>query len=438
MISPPSVAWKLMLGEEPRKAIERFLDAGMLAQASLSEHLAKFTVAELKDMLRERELPLSGRKNDLILRLVQSDAEGMKQAISGLIVLECSEKGREAWQRYQARVNSDPDSHSKLKELLIRWGPKSIKWLKRHLEELAIGGVIGGVLGDLVYDLYIKERFVEREVKPPEPPPARSFPLPTPEPTIAPPLRQTEREAEPPESPSEKPPPITPIPGGVEPIAAEKQLALAHASRGWANLEKGNFPQALVEFSRALELNPRGASYHGRAIAHRRTDNPRQAVADSDKSIELQPQQSSYYHSRGNVYCDLGELQQAFADYNRAIELAPHLYLGYSGRADVYRDLGKPQQALADLNKAIELCPQEQTHICAQGKELALPRLYYKRALVYRDLGKRQQAAADYRKVLELSDNPDLLDTAKGRLMALEVWGKIKARLDLRGKQKRG
>lgn len=98
-----SDAWKTALGENPKQAIKRFLDEDMLVQADLSAQLDyKFKAAELKDIAKKRGLTVSGRKGDLIQRLIQADPEGMKQAVSGLTVLLCSEDGREIAEQYLA------------------------------------------------------------------------------------------------------------------------------------------------------------------------------------------------------------------------------------------------------------------------------------------------------------------------------------------------
>ena len=98
-----SDAWKTALGENTKQAIKRFLDEGMLVQADLNAKLDyKFKAAELKDMLKKRGLTLSGRKGDLIQRLIQADPEGMKKAVSGLTVLLCSEHGQEITEQYLA------------------------------------------------------------------------------------------------------------------------------------------------------------------------------------------------------------------------------------------------------------------------------------------------------------------------------------------------
>ena len=76
--SKTSGYWEKQLGETPQKAIERFLDEGVLVHADFSEHLtSKFKVTELKGMLEVRGLPVSGRKSELISRLVHADPEGL-------------------------------------------------------------------------------------------------------------------------------------------------------------------------------------------------------------------------------------------------------------------------------------------------------------------------------------------------------------------------
>ena len=95
--------WEEVLNESPRKAMKRFLKDGVLEQASLEGCLAyKFKVPELKAMLKRHGLSMSGRKADLIDRLIEADPQGMKKAVSGLSLLQCSEQGQEIVERYEA------------------------------------------------------------------------------------------------------------------------------------------------------------------------------------------------------------------------------------------------------------------------------------------------------------------------------------------------
>jgi hypothetical protein len=100
--------WGTVLGESPEKAIQRFLDEGMLKHGDLSAQLDyTFKLTQIKEMLRERTLAVSGRKSDLIQRLVQADQEGMKQAVVRVVVLVCSERGRDIAEKFVAEEKSE-------------------------------------------------------------------------------------------------------------------------------------------------------------------------------------------------------------------------------------------------------------------------------------------------------------------------------------------
>lgn len=93
--------WNNALGENAKQAIKRFLDEGMLLQANLEGQLDyKFKATELKNMLKERGLKVSGRKDELITRLIQADPENMKKSVQGTTIVLCSEKGRVIAEQY--------------------------------------------------------------------------------------------------------------------------------------------------------------------------------------------------------------------------------------------------------------------------------------------------------------------------------------------------
>ena len=54
----------------------------------------KFKIPDLKKLCAEKGLPVSGKKADLINRLINSDEEGMQREVSDLNVVVCSDKGK--------------------------------------------------------------------------------------------------------------------------------------------------------------------------------------------------------------------------------------------------------------------------------------------------------------------------------------------------------
>ena len=96
--------WDNILGEPSKQAINRFIDEGMLADVTdLNDLLSfKYKVTELRDMLKERGLPVSGRKEAMISRLVQADPEGIKKAVAELSLIKCTQRGHEIAEQYLA------------------------------------------------------------------------------------------------------------------------------------------------------------------------------------------------------------------------------------------------------------------------------------------------------------------------------------------------
>jgi hypothetical protein len=93
--------WNNVLGEPLTKAIKRFEDEKMLITADLNDLLLyKYRVNELKDMLKQQGLPISGSKDELVQRLVQADPNGMRKAVAELKLLKCDERGREIAEQY--------------------------------------------------------------------------------------------------------------------------------------------------------------------------------------------------------------------------------------------------------------------------------------------------------------------------------------------------
>lgn len=93
--------WESVLNENPGKAIQRFLKEGMLVPAELAERMDyKFKVTDLKAMLKERKLRISGRKHELIERLIDNDKNGMIQVTNELEILKCSNRGEQLAKDY--------------------------------------------------------------------------------------------------------------------------------------------------------------------------------------------------------------------------------------------------------------------------------------------------------------------------------------------------
>lgn len=103
--------WEAALNEKPEIVIGKFLADGVLRPAGLQEKLDyKFKASDLKLMLRERGLKVSGRKEELARRLIGNDGQAMHEATSGLELYLCTEAGTQLVDNYLEREQARKDA----------------------------------------------------------------------------------------------------------------------------------------------------------------------------------------------------------------------------------------------------------------------------------------------------------------------------------------
>lgn len=133
--------------------------------------------------------------------------------------------------------------------------------------------------------------------------------------------------------------------------------ANAHAAMGCALLCAGKPDEAIVEFDRALELNPDPAWYNGnRAIALVGIGKGKDAIASMQDLIGRKPHDPDAYRYFSNALRLEGRYQEAFQMAQTAESLRHGafdlLHLGIS-----FFMLGQYEEAIAILKKAIQICP---------------------------------------------------------------------------------
>jgi tetratricopeptide (TPR) repeat protein len=107
----------------------------------------------------------------------------------------------------------------------------------------------------------------------------------------------------------------------------------------------------------------KGFGYKKRAFYYIQAQLFDNALEDSNRALEIDPQDANAYLGRGYAYFWKHEDEKSLTDYNRALELAPNYERVYSSRAQLYLErLDKPDLALADIEKAMQLEPKEPQH----------------------------------------------------------------------------
>jgi tetratricopeptide (TPR) repeat protein len=93
--------------------------------------------------------------------------------------------------------------------------------------------------------------------------------------------------------------------------------------RGLARMKLGKYPEAVEDYTRALERAPDGDIYQHRGWAHFFSDAWKLALRDFSKAIELDPQAGDAYTGRGLARVMLGDYRGAVADTEAALRRKP-------------------------------------------------------------------------------------------------------------------
>jgi hypothetical protein len=78
---------------KPTQIIQQWVQEGILIAATPEEALGKiFQVVQLKTLLKERDLPISGSKNEMIGKLLMFNRPKIDEFISQSQILKCSDE----------------------------------------------------------------------------------------------------------------------------------------------------------------------------------------------------------------------------------------------------------------------------------------------------------------------------------------------------------
>lgn len=171
------------------------------------------------------------------------------------------------------------------------------------------------------------------------------------------------------------------------------ERALALRIRGIAHFKRGDFDEAIVDFSASLALDPKNAAvYVNRAAAFERRFDLAAALADYNSAAALDPKQPWIFLERGKIYKAKHDPVHAGQDFDEAIRLAPRVPTFLLQRGLLRREQRDLAGAAADFDRALRLNPNNIVALLARGDLLAAQRDYDK-------------AFADYDKALAAGAN---------------------------------
>lgn len=143
----------------------------------------------------------------------------------------------------------------------------------------------------------------------------------------------------------------------------DPQLDIAYGARAEAQHHLGRYMDALVDINRAMDLGAITTAAETLYIARSKTywglGDYENALADANRALAEQSSEvGEAFFSRGNAYSGLERFNEAIKDYSKAIEYDPTYAMAFSNRGASYARLEDFDRALCDLIHAIRLDPK--------------------------------------------------------------------------------
>jgi tetratricopeptide (TPR) repeat protein len=97
-------------------------------------------------------------------------------------------------------------------------------------------------------------------------------------------------------------------------------IVSTYNNKGIAHFNRGEYDQAIEQFTLAIEIKPNAALYANRAGAYFMIKEYDKAIADHTKAIDMDPDNVEAYEGRGFAYFQAGEYAPAAADFEKVLQ----------------------------------------------------------------------------------------------------------------------
>lgn len=144
-------------------------------------------------------------------------------------------------------------------------------------------------------------------------------------------------------------------------FSASSALAADNALQKGEKLASGrDYPGALLSLNKSIKINPGDSSgYAVRGFVFLKLKQLQLAIIDCNKALSLNSRNSMALSNRGEAYFELNDYSRAVADCSKAITLDPRAVAPLITRARAYANLGLLDKAMNDFDLARSLIANE-------------------------------------------------------------------------------
>ena len=182
--------------------------------------------------------------------------------------------------------------------------------------------------------------------------------------------------------------------------------ALAYISRGAIYAEQQQYKKALTDYNHALNLDSSNVhAYIGRGSIYKEQERYREALIDFDSVLWLDTNNITAYCNKGHIFNELGQYEEALAVFQQLLRLTSDIVNAYDGKGNALNKLGRFEEALAAYEEALKLDPYNADVYRGKGSVLSRLKRY-------------EQASAAYEQARKL--DPDIVEEEHRELIYLK------------------
>ena len=141
-----------------------------------------------------------------------------------------------------------------------------------------------------------------------------------------------------------------------------------HLDRGRLHYVLKDFPKAVEDFTKTLELDPKSSpALQLRSLTYLRMENKEKAIEDANKLAEIEPRDGRLFE--GSIYAEVGELDKAIESFNKLIEADKKFIPAYVQIYQIHVKKKDFNKALEEAKRLSDLAPSQS--LVLQGDALS-------------------------------------------------------------------
>ena len=193
-------------------------------------------------------------------------------------------------------------------------------------------------------------------------------------------------------------------------IYLDPQCGAAYYGRGWVKHMKGDFNGEIQDARKGLSLDGKHAGMYYRRIgaALQGLKKYREAIEAYNAAIQFYSgSEEGTIYNRGMCFLEMKEYDLALADFNRSLEMDPDWAWALASRGRTYLNMGDCKKANDDCTMAIQYQPNYYYS-------------YLTRGLAYEELGDSKKARKDYEQVMQMTNSEQLKKSLEQQIQNLK------------------